>query len=44
LRLVRTGRERAGVVEITSGLGDGEAVAESDVGALADEQPVEVLP
>jgi RND family efflux transporter MFP subunit len=44
LRLVRTGRERAGVVEIASGLSEGEAVAESDVGLLADGQPVEVLP
>jgi RND family efflux transporter MFP subunit len=44
LRLVRTGRERAGVVEITSGLDDGEAVADSDVGTLADAQPVEALP
>jgi RND family efflux transporter MFP subunit len=44
LRLVRTGSERAGFVEITAGLSDGEAVADSDVGTLGDAQPVEVLP
>ena len=44
LRLVRTGRERGGAVEIVSGLGDGEAVAGSDVNTLVDDQPVEVLP
>jgi RND family efflux transporter MFP subunit len=44
LRLVRTGRERDGAVEVLSGLGDGEAIAASDVGTLVDDQPVEVLP
>jgi multidrug efflux pump subunit AcrA (membrane-fusion protein) len=41
LRLVRTGRERAGAVEVLSGLGDGEAVVASDSSALLDGQPVE---
>jgi RND family efflux transporter MFP subunit len=44
LRLVRTGRERDGAIEVVSGLSDGEAVASSDVGTLLDEQPVEVTP
>lgn len=44
LRLVRTGRERDGAVEVVSGLGDGEAVASSDVGTLVDGQPVQALP
>jgi RND family efflux transporter MFP subunit len=42
LRLVRTGREHDGAVEVLSGLGDGEVVVSSDVGTLVDEQPVEV--
>jgi RND family efflux transporter MFP subunit len=40
LRLVRTGRELAGAVEVLSGLVDGEAVVSSDAIALVDDQPV----
>jgi RND family efflux transporter MFP subunit len=41
LRLVRTGRQRDGTVEVLSGLSDGETVVASNLAGLADEQPVE---
>jgi RND family efflux transporter MFP subunit len=44
LRLVRTGHERDGSVEIVSGLTEGELVAVSEVGELTDGRPVEVVP
>jgi RND family efflux transporter MFP subunit len=43
MRLVRTGRQRDGAIEVVSGLSDGEAVVSSDVGELLDEQPVEAM-
>jgi multidrug efflux pump subunit AcrA (membrane-fusion protein) len=42
LRMVRSGPERGGRVEITSGLEEGEAVVVSDAVELVDNQPVEV--
>lgn len=44
LRLVKTGQERDGSVEILSGLNEGEIVAVSDLGQLTDDRLVSVLP
>jgi hypothetical protein len=43
LRLVRTGRERDGAIEVVSGLSDGESVVSADVGTLLDDQPVQAI-
>jgi membrane fusion protein, multidrug efflux system len=40
LRLVKTGRAHDGIVELVSGVDDGELIATSDVALLVDGQPV----
>jgi RND family efflux transporter MFP subunit len=44
LRLVRLAREREGLVEISSGVSQGETIAIAETGRLVDGQPVEALP
>lgn len=44
LRLIRTGREAGGQIEVVSGLGDGDQVVISELAQLTDGQPVEVRP
>jgi RND family efflux transporter MFP subunit len=44
LRLVRTGREHDGLVELLGGVREGETIAITEAAQLRDGQPVEVLP